>query len=161
MPLAEDRKIKLDEYKQKKFTPFDPSTRRTEAIVEKQDQTFRVTKGAVSAVAEVCQLKKEQQAEIKSKTDAFAAKGYRVIAVAAGKESSTMDLVGLVALYDKPRPESAKLIAKLRSLGIAVKMLTGDSQPIAKQIAQEVGSGRKNNADGRRGRKCGERGGCG
>ena len=54
-----------------------------------------------------------------------------------------MDLVGLVALYDKPRPESAKLIAKLRSLGIAVKMLTGDSQPIAKQIAKEVGLGEK------------------
>ncbi len=140
---VEDRKIKLDEYKQKKFTPFDPTTRRTEAIVERQDQTFRVIKGAVSAVAEVCQLKKEQLTEIKNKTDTFAAKGHRVIAVAAGKESSPLDLVGLVALYDKPRPESAKLIAKLRSLGIAVKMLTGDSQPIAKQVAQEVGLGEK------------------
>ena len=130
-------------YKQKKFTPFDPSTRRTEAIVEKQGQTLRVTKGAVSAITEVCQPTKEELAEINSKTDAFAEKGYRVIAVAAGKESGRMDLVGLVALYDKPRPESAKLIAKLRSLGIAVKMLTGDSQPIAKQIAQEVGLGEK------------------
>ena len=133
----------MTDFKQTKFTPFDPSTRRTEAIVEKQSQTLRVTKGAVSAVTEVCQLTKEELAEIKSKTDAFAEKGYRVIAVAAGKESTKMDLVGLVALYDKPRPESAKLIAKLRSLGISVKMLTGDSQPIAKQIAKEVGLGEK------------------
>ena len=140
---VEDKKIKLADFKQMKFTPFDPSTRRTEAIVEKQSQTLRVTKGAVSAVAEVCQLTKEELAEIKSKTDAFAEKGYRVIAVAADKESTKMDLVGLVALYDKPRPESAKLIAKLRSLGISVKMLTGDSQPIAKQIAKEVGLGEK------------------
>ena len=140
---VEDKKIKLDDFKQMKFTPFDPSTRRTEAIVEKQSQTLRVTKGAVSAVTEVCQLTKEELAEIKSKTDAFAEKGYRVIAVAADKESTKMDLVGLVALYDKPRPESAKLIAKLRSLGIAVKMLTGDSQPIAKQVAKEVGLGEK------------------
>jgi H+-transporting ATPase len=140
---AEDKKIKLDDFKQMKFTPFDPSTRRTEAIIDKQSQTLRVTKGAVSAVAEVCQLTKEELAEIKSKTDAFAEKGYRVIAVAASKESSEMELVGLVALYDKPRPESAKLIAKLRSLGIAVKMLTGDSQPIAKQVAKEVGLGEK------------------
>ena len=51
--------------------------------------------------------------------------------------------MGLVALYDKPRKDSAKLIAKLRSLGISVKMLTGDSQPIAKQVAQEVGLGEK------------------
>ena len=91
---VEDRKIKLEEYKQKKFTPFDPSTRRTEAIVEKQGQTFRVTKGAVSAVSGVCQLTKEQLAEIETKTEAFANKGYRVIAVAAGKEAATMDLLG-------------------------------------------------------------------
>lgn len=140
---VENKKIKLDEYRQLKFTPFDPSTRRTEAIVEKQGQTLRVTKGAVAAVSKFCQLTKEEQAEIKKKTDAFADKGYRVIAVASGKESTTIELVGLVALYDKPRPESAKLITKLRSLGIAVKMLTGDSQPIAQQIAQEVSLGDK------------------
>src|SRR5208283_3658512 len=131
---VEDRKISLEEYKQRKFTPFDPSTRRTEAIVEKQGQTLRVTKGAVSAVTEVCQLKKEDLAEIENKMNVLANKGYRVIAVAKGKETATMDLVGLVALYDKPRKDSSKLITKLRTLGISVKMLTGDSQPIAKQI---------------------------
>jgi len=138
-----DKKIRFDEFKQTKFTPFDPSTRRTEAIVENRGQTLRVTKGAVLSIIDVCQPPKEELAEIKNKTDAFAEKGYRVIAVAASKESGKMDVVGLVALYDKPRPESAKLIAKLRSLGIAVKMLTGDSQPIATQIAKEVGLGEK------------------
>ena len=140
---VEERKTKLDEYKQKEFTPFDPSTRRTEAIVEKQGQKLRVTKGAVSAVSEVCQLSNEELATINKEMDSLANKGYRVIAVAVGKEGSTMNLVGLVALYDKPRKGSSDLIAKLRSLGIAVKMLTGDSQPIAKQIAQEVGLGDK------------------
>ena len=99
---VEQRKIMLEDYRQKKFTPFDPSTRRTEAIVEKQGQTFKVTKGAVSAVSEVCELTKEQQNDIETKTGAFANKGYRVIAVAAGKEGATMQFVGLVALYDKP-----------------------------------------------------------
>src|SRR5208283_1332556 len=140
---VDDKKIRFDEFKQTKFTPFDPSTRRTEAIVEKRGQTLRVAKGAVLSIIEVCQPTEDKLAEIKNKTDAFAEKGYRVIAVAAGKESGKMDVVGLVALYDKPRPESAKLIAKLRSLGIAVKMLTGDSQPIATQIAKEVGLGEK------------------
>ncbi len=140
---VEDRKISLDEYKQRKFIPFDPSTRRTEAIVEKQGQILRVTKGAVSAVCGVCQPKKEELTEIDTITNALANKGYRVIAVAAGKEAAQMDFVGLVALYDKPRKDSSKLIAKLRTMGISIKMLTGDSQPIAKQIAQEVGLGDK------------------
>ena len=51
---VEERKISLDEYKQKKFTPFDPSTRRTEAFVEKQGEERRVVKGAVSAVEQAC-----------------------------------------------------------------------------------------------------------
>jgi H+-transporting ATPase len=54
-----------------------------------------------------------------------------------------MTLVGLVALYDKPRPDSAKMIDKLRSLGISIKMLTGDSLPIAKQVAQEIHLGER------------------
>ena len=140
---VDDKKMNLGEYQQKKFMPFDPSTRRTEAIVEKQGQTLRVTKGAVSAVTELCELKSEQLAEIEDQMNALANKGYRVIGVAEGKEATRMDLVGLVALYDKPRPDSLGLISKIRSLGISVKMLTGDSLPIAKQIAQEVGLGEK------------------
>ena len=139
----EDKKIKLDEYEQKKFIPFDPSTRKTEAIVEKKGETFRVIKGAVSAVMQACGTKEDEKATIEQKMDVLANKGYRVMAVAIGKEALAMEIVGLVGLYDKPRKDSAKLIAKLRSLGISVKMLTGDSLPIAKQIAQEVGLGDK------------------
>ncbi len=139
----EDKKIKLDEYKQKKFIPFDPSTRKTEAIVEKKGETFRVIKGAVSAVMQACGTKEDEKVTIEQKMGVLANKGYRVMAVAIGKEALATEIVGLVGLYDKPRKDSAKLIAKLRSLGISVKMLTGDSLPIAKQIAQEVGLGDK------------------
>jgi len=44
----------------------------------------------------------------------------------------------MAALYDPPRPDSAKLIEELRSLSISTKMLTGDALPIARQIACEV-----------------------
>ena len=139
---TDEKNIKLNEYVQKKFVPFDPSTRRTEAIVEKQGITLQVAKGAVSAIAQICNIKEEELGKINSKIAVLANRGYRIIAVAMGNEAK-MDLVGLVALYDKPRSDSAKLIAKLRSLGISVKMLTGDSLPIAKQIAQEVNLGEK------------------
>ena len=139
----DDKKIKLDEYEQKKFIPFDPSTRKTEAIVEKKGETFRVIKGAVSAVMQACGTKEDEKVTIEQKVDILANKGYRVMVVAIGREAAAMDIVGLVGLYDKPRKDSAKLIARLRSLGISVKMLTGDSLPIAKQIAQEVGLGDK------------------
>ncbi len=139
-----DRKINLDHFEQKKFIPFDPSSRKTEAIVEKnKGEVFRVVKGAVSSITQACCTKEDEIAVINQHVDVLANKAYRVMAVAVGEETSSLEIAGLVGLYDKPRKDSSKLIAELRSLGISVKMLTGDSQPIAKQIAQEVGLGDK------------------
>ena len=44
-----------------------------------------------------------------------------------------------MTLYDPPRPDAKQLIAELRGLGVAVKMLTGDGLPVAREIAQGVG----------------------
>ncbi len=48
-------------------------------------------------------------------------------------------MLGLVSLYDPPRPDAKQLIAELRDLGVSVKMLTGDALPVAREIGQEVG----------------------
>ncbi|MGC8615374.1 MAG: HAD-IC family P-type ATPase, partial [Thermoprotei archaeon] len=49
------------------------------------------------------------------------------------------ELVGLAALYDTPREDTPSLVAKLKDMGIRVKMLTGDAAPIAKEIAKSIG----------------------
>jgi H+-transporting ATPase len=140
---AEEKNIPIGSYIQNEFTPFDPSTRRTEAVAENQGAKIRVAKGAVSAIAPICGIEGKELTDLEAKMEVFASKGYRIIAVATSSETSKMTLVGLVALYDKPRPESAKMIDKLRSLGISIKMLTGDSLPIAKQVAQEIHLGER------------------
>ena len=48
-------------------------------------------------------------------------------------------LVGLVSLYDPPRPDAKQLIAALHDLGVPVKMLTGDALAVASEIARGVG----------------------
>ena len=68
-----------------------------------------------------------------------AAKGYRTLAVARGPETGTPTLLGLVTLYDPPRPDAKQLIATLHDLGVPVKMLTGDALAVASEIARGVG----------------------
>ena len=47
---------------------------------------------------------------------------------------------GTIRLADRPRPEAARAVADLKSLGLeSVSMLTGDSQAVAESIAQKVG----------------------
>ena len=57
--------------------------------------------------------------------------------------SSHPKLLGAVALFDPPRPESQALVSQLRELGVSVKMLTGDALPVAREIAARVGIGGK------------------
>lgn len=121
------------------FAPFDATNRRTEAVVEQNGQRFRVMKGAVRTIAEACGLQSPGIEALEARVSESALKGYRTLAVARGPETGTPALVGLVTLYDPPRPDAAQLITTLRNLGVPVKMLTGDSLAVASEVAQGVG----------------------
>ena len=124
------------------FAPFDAGTRRTEAVVELQGRRQRVIKGAVRSVAEVCALPPHEIAALESRVADAAHKGYRTLAVARGPEHEGCTLIGLVTLYDPPRPDAKQLITSLRNLGVAVKMLTGDALAVATEIGSNVGLSR-------------------
>jgi plasma-membrane proton-efflux P-type ATPase len=121
------------------FAPFDAKNRRTEAVVEQNGQRLHVMKGAVRTIAEACGLQAPAVEALEARVGAAAAKGYRTLAVARGPETGAPTVVGLVSLYDPPRPDAAQLIATLHDLGIPVKMLTGDALPVACEIGQGVG----------------------
>jgi plasma-membrane proton-efflux P-type ATPase len=121
------------------FAPFDAKNRRTEAVIEQNGQRLRVMKGAVRTVAEACGLRPAAIEALEARVRESALKGYRTLAVARGPEAGTPALVGLVTLYDPPRPDAKQLISELHDLGVPVKMLTGDALAIAQEIGQGVG----------------------
>ena len=48
-------------------------------------------------------------------------------------------LVGTITVADAIRPESKTAVQALKDLGLRVAMITGDSEPVAKQVAAELG----------------------
>ena len=121
------------------FAPFDATSRRTEAVVEQNGRRLRVMKGAVRTVAGACGLPSPAIDALEARVSDSAAKGYRTLAVARGPETGPPVLIGLVSLYDPPRPDARALIAALQDRGVAVKMLTGDALAVATEIARGVG----------------------
>ena len=121
------------------FAPFDAKSRRTEAVVELNGQRLRVMKGAVRTLAEACAMLPPAIEALEARVGASAAKGYRTLAVARGPQTGKPVLIGLVTLFDPPRPDARQLISELRGLGVSVKMLTGDALAVARDIAQGVG----------------------
>ena len=131
----------LNHYKIIGFRPFDPVSKRTEATVEDQSGNhFKVTKGAPQVILSLVATK-EVSDKVDECVNAFAERGYRALGVAKTDEQEKWQLVGLLALYDPPREDSAETIKTAQSMGVKVKMVTGDHVAIAKEIAQEVNLG--------------------
>lgn len=118
------------------FIPFDAKTRCTQAVVDQSGQRLHIMKGAVQTLAQACT---SQPAAVAALQAPHAAKGYRTLVVARKPENGTLSLIGLVSLFDPPRPDAKQLLADLRGLGIAAKMLTGNAVAVARQVAQAAG----------------------
>jgi len=138
--LAKEKDILSPSYIQERFVPFDPLLRKTEALIRQDQKTFRVMKGAVSVIAQACGLASQELKGLEARIEDFSKKGYKTLAVALIEDSKPV-VAGLAALSDSLRPDSKALIQELHSLGISVKMLTGDALPIAQEVARDIGIG--------------------
>ena len=132
----------LKSYKTEHYQPFDPVHKRTEATVKAADgSVFKVTKGAVQVVLALSANKDKVSADVNKATEALAKRGYRALGVAKAAEKGDWEFLGVLPLYDPPRPDSKEMIAEAEDLGIDVKMITGDQLAIAKEIASQLGLG--------------------
>ena len=120
------------------FIPFNSINRRTEAVFEQDGQRFRVMKGAVRTIAEDCGLSNSEIGLLEDKLKEAIQRGARSLAVARGPVNGTVELIGLVALFDPLRPDAKQLISDLNSLGVSVKMLTGDGLSVAQEIGHNL-----------------------
>lgn len=129
--------------KKVRFIPFSPETKRTEAVIMDAGKEITIMKGAVPTILELCGGMDSSMTEAVNRADgAFSGKGFRSLAVATTEDGQT-HFVGLLAIADPPREDSAHMISKIRDLGIKPIMITGDSAPIAREIAEQVGIGRR------------------
>ena len=123
------------QYRVLRFTPFDPATKTSEALIaDGQGNEQRIVKGAPAAIAPLAPFGPTVAALL----DSLTRQGHRVLAVAAGP-AQQLTLMGLVALSDPPRPDSKALLAELRSMGVHTVMVTGDAAPTAATVAAAIG----------------------
>ncbi len=139
----EKHHIKLPQYKLIKFTPFDPVIKRTEALVEINGEKIIATKGAPQVIIEMSNLTDEEKEKVYAKVEEFAENGFRTLGVAYKKADveDKFTFLGLIPLYDPPRPDSKEAIEEAKKKGVEVKMVTGDNVAVARYIARILGIG--------------------
>jgi H+-transporting ATPase len=117
------------------LVPFDPATKMSEAtVVEASVGTIRVVKGAFATVGILAAASPTAPAA----ANELESQGFRVLAVAAGP-AAAMQLLGLIALSDPAREDSAALVSELKALGVRTVMVTGDAAATAMIVAHAVG----------------------
>ncbi|KAI5476953.1 Ca2+-transporting ATPase [Pseudohyphozyma bogoriensis] len=142
--------------------PFDSDTKKMSVIFVRNsdEKQFVFTKGAVERVLTSCKtiqtaeglvdFTEDHEATVMENVEVLAEQGLRVLALATKTWSNTgeaprddverdLTLMGLVGLYDPPRPETQGAVRECHNAGIQVHMLTGDHVATARSIAIQVG----------------------
>jgi Na+-exporting ATPase len=135
--------------------PFDSSVKLMSVVYGHSIDSGRqvYTKGAVEVLVPLLREDAALKQAILDKSEDLAAQGLRVLCIASktmsgtveadahdrNKVESDLDFLGLVGLYDPPRPETAGAVAACIRAGVAVHMVTGDHIKTATAIAYEVG----------------------
>ena len=132
---ASTQKLTSDLPKLTAFVPFDPAKKTSEATAtDAKGNILRVIKGAFTAITGLT-APSPNAGGIAGELEK---QGFRVLAVAAGPPHS-IQLMGLIALSDPPRTDSASLISELHGLGVRTVMITGDAPATAEIVARAVG----------------------
>ena len=132
----------LEAYRIESFHPFDPVRKRAEAEIVKNGTHSRVAKGAPQVIIGLCELGDAEQQKIAAQVEADGEKGFRTLGVARTDDPGKWHFLGLLPLFDPPRDDSASTIAETRRMGLDIKMVTGDHEAIARQIAQQLDLGK-------------------
>ena len=149
--------------------PFDSRRRMMTVVLDWQTSELwpqalphlAITKGAPLEVLRHCQrllrngatpdLSPADVDDIIAANDGLARQGFRVLGLAARPGDAAfltlqaqeleqnLIFIGLIAMFDPPRPEVPEAIARCHTAGIKVMMVTGDYGLTAEAIARQIG----------------------
>ena len=135
--------------------PFDHARRATSVLLDDGGGRVLVVKGAPEQVLANCAVM--PQAAHRT-LDALFAEGRRVVAVASkpapeltaitAADESSLALDGFLVFADEPKAAARDSLAQLATLGIEVKVATGDNPRVAEKVCAELGLASKGTITG-------------
>ncbi len=139
-----------DDYTKIDEVPFDFERRRVSIVVAHKDgKRVLVSKGAPEPLIALGVMSDEDRARALATYTSLSRAGYRVIAVArkdvdaratfSAADECDLILEGFVAFADPPLDDAKESIAALARDGVTVKVLTGDSDLVARHVCDAVG----------------------
>jgi H+-transporting ATPase len=136
----------LAKYKVIDFQPFDPVSKKVQAVVESpQGERIICVKGAplfvLKTVEEDHPIDPAIDEAYKNKVAEFATRGFRSLGVARKRGDASWEILGIMPCSDPPRHDTYRTVVEAKNLGLSIKMLTGDAVGIARETSRQLGLG--------------------
>ncbi len=146
--LTSEQKSAILDFKKLSEVPFDPERRRVTTLLSIKDRKVLVTRGSAEVVL-TCVKSVKSRKQITKWLTKKGLEGKRSLAVAIkyvpGKLpknlasfETDMQFLGLIAFTDPIKPSAFSAIKKAKEMGVAVKIITGDSPEVAGQVATQI-----------------------
>ncbi|HLW72496.1 MAG TPA: HAD-IC family P-type ATPase, partial [Candidatus Babeliales bacterium] len=151
--LTDDHTAQLAQHTVVKEFPFTPQKRQCMALVHKEGVHTLIAKGSPEIIIEKATFLSEQEKNtIHAWIETEETKGNRVLAVATKNsavynqdaydieaDDHDYETIGLIAFKDPLKATALTTVKKAESLGIKIKILSGDSKNVCYTIAQQLG----------------------
>lgn len=153
LALTEQQRTELFEYKQRKSIAFEPSSRRNTTVITKDDKTcIVILRGMLEEIAARSNLSEQQFNDFKHWEIDQGHQGHRVLAI--GYKENTCELLknqnrdaqeqdieflGCISFVDPLKKTAKQAIDRAKSLGIQIKIISGDSKEVCVAVGKEVG----------------------
>ena len=141
--------------------PFDFERRCVSVLVERDGARTLILKGAPEDVIRICSsvempdgtsqaVTDERHEELHALFDRLSAQGFRLLGIASRAEppdqtkavladEAGLTFAGFAVFLDPPKVSAGAALAKLAAAGLAVKVLTGDNEQVARHLCGELG----------------------
>ncbi len=155
--IRNGRQFQLNEYEKLDEVPYDFVRKRLSILVAHNGKRLMITKGAVGNVLDVCSSVEvagdnrsiaAQRQQIEQQFASFGADGFRTLGLAykyvdhcshiAKADETGMTFLALLVFFDPAKEGVTDVINDLKTLGITVKVITGDNTPVASSVARRV-----------------------
>jgi len=153
------RKIDLSGYHKQDEIPYDFLRKRLSISVVQNHVHIMLTKGALANILEVCTMAETKDGKIvdieslkdtiQKHFEEFSNNGFRTLGIAYRNLSSEslinkgdekdMTFLGFLTLFDPPKENIIETIAKLKNLGVTLKIITGDNHLVAASLSKKMG----------------------
>lgn len=137
-----------ENYKRISEIPFDSDRKLMSTLNIVNGSKVMYTKGAADVLTERMNITETAKNQIREQVEQLSKQGLRILCFACkefeGDEITVddeigLEYMGLIAMMDPPREESAQAVAECKSAGIKPVMITGDHIVTASAIAKEIG----------------------